>query len=275
MFYSIGMLGKLFIVLILVVGIVGTSGAAVADDIVLLFNDAGYMPFFSNEYGTNKGQFAGKGMFVDFLDAFEAAYPRHSIKRVLVPRRRANRMIEVGAADGFALQSPLFFNDPGGHYRFSQPIWQTGDYVYVLRKGEGGEPCAGTREALFGKKVGLISGYGYGPLEAWLREGDITESRVRTHEQLYRLLLNGRVDAIVDSMHVLPYNFGVLALDYLRVQACPPPLYAFGLSVVLHESKAQFIRDLNNFIRESKTNGLLRRIEEKWIGGAGTLPPLR
>ncbi|MBU1612474.1 MAG: transporter substrate-binding domain-containing protein [Proteobacteria bacterium] len=235
---------------------------ATAEEVVLLFNDSGYMPFFSGDPGSEYLQYNGHGMLVDFLDAFEAKYPQHSIRRILVPRERANRMITEGTAEGYALNSPLFAGSLSDQFTFSIPIWHTADAVYVNRD----QPCYSNGEQLSGKLLGRIRGYGYGPLDDDLKSGRIRSMVVDKHEQLYRVLLANRVDAIVDNIHVLTYKTRKEGANSTAFRACSPALYEFDLSVFVRSEKKAFIRDLNTFIRMSMENGLLRNIERQWLG---------
>ena len=241
-----------------------------AENVSLLFNDSGYMPFFTFEHGGGDGP--GRGMLIDFFDAFEAACPMHHIHRVVVPRKRANAMVAEGLADGYALQNPMFVKGLGDAFVSCETIWSTGDFVWV-RAGDPGA-CVDGYERLEGKLLGLVSGYGYGPLDPMLQSGAIRSQCVTTHRQMYKLLQSGRVDAIVDSMHVLPYNLRSMGVPLSRFKACPPPLYSFDLSVVVSVNKKDFISDLNAFIRDSRADGLLARIEGKWVGWVASLPPL-
>lgn len=267
------MLGKScqFILLALAICLVPVRGAR-AENVSLLFNDSGYMPFFTFEHDRDGGVGAGRGMLIDFFAAFEAAFPEHRIHRVVVPRRRANAMAAEGLADGYALQSPMFVKGLGDAFVCCETIWSTGDFIWVRADDPGA--CVDGYEHLEGKLLGLVSGYGYGPLDPMLRSGAIRSQRVTTHEQMYKLLQSGRVDAIVDSMHVLPYNLRTMGASPSRFKACPPPLYSLDLSVAVAVDKKDFIRDLNRFILDSRANGLLARIEGKWVGRVPSLPPL-
>ncbi len=91
---------------------------AMAEEVSIVFNDAGYVPFFSAGEENSDGEYEGEGMFIDFLDAFENAHPEHTIRRIRLPRPRANMMISTGEVDGYALMSPVFMDTKGGTFLF-------------------------------------------------------------------------------------------------------------------------------------------------------------
>jgi ABC-type amino acid transport substrate-binding protein len=91
---------------------------------------------------------------------------------------------------------------------------------------------------------------------------------VETDRQLYQLLLDGRVRAIVANRHVLPYSMYRYGLNPLRLRAVGPPLYEFELSVMIRKDHPEILEALNGFIRESRADGLLDGIQRRWLGEA-------
>ena len=148
---------------------------------------------------------------------------------------------------------------------FSETIWHSADAVFV--RSDSGECFSNSRE-LEGLTLGCIRGYRYGPLDPALESGAIERNAVARHEQLYKLLLSSRVDAIVENIHVLPFHIHESGQDISLFRKCSPHLYEFELAIMVHESKQTFLKDLNAFIRESHENGLLESISLEWLGQA-------
>ncbi|WP_022663294.1 substrate-binding periplasmic protein [Paucidesulfovibrio longus] len=235
------------------------------DEYVMLFPTTSYMPFFSGNAGKTSTEYGGHGMLVDLLDAFEKKYPQYAMQRVRLPRVRANDWLARKQPVAFALHSPFFGGLVTGGFDFSLPLWTTADSIYTLKD----DPLRYERpEDLRGVPMGVIRGFGYGLLDPLLRSGAIASIGVETDRQLYQLLLDGRVRAIVANRHVLPYSMYRYGLNPLRLRAVGPPLYEFELSVMIRKDHPEILEALNDFIRESRADGLLDGIQRRWLGEA-------
>lgn len=235
---------------------------------VIIFSANGYMPFCSSTAGASPLDYDGSGMFVDLLDAFEKEHPDCALRRVLLPRARINTWLSNGFAAAYSLHSPLFNILSTQGYVFSIPIWTTADYVYTLKDSD--LRCE-RPEDLCGVQLGIIRGFGYGPLDPLLESGVIPHLAVDTDLQLYELLLGGRIQAIVANKHVLPYSMHRYGLDPAQLRVAGPPLYEFELSTVVRRDEPELLQTLNAFIRASQKNGLLKCIEERWVGADPSL----
>ncbi|MGE4291193.1 MAG: substrate-binding periplasmic protein [Desulfovibrio sp.] len=235
----------------------------------MIFTSSGYMPFYSDTAGATALDYDGAGMLVDLLRIFENAHPEYEFRHLRLPRSRANAWFRQGQADIYVLQSDFFAGIAAEHYAFSIPLWHTADLVYTLQGSTLRYSCP---DDLCGVPTGIICGYGYGPLDPLLRAGDIPSTCVGTDRQLYRLLLDGRVQAIVANRHVLSYSMYRYGLNPLRVRAAGPPVYEFDLSVMVRKDRPEILDALNAFIRESRESGLMDDIARRWLGADGFKP---
>lgn len=256
---------RFFLILLQLLCCLFLPTTGMAEDVTIVFSASGYMPFYSGQAMLDGTEYGGMGMLLDLLEEFEKAHPEHSIGSMVLPSVRAAKMRREGEAEAYALSSPFFESDLESRYIFSETIWTTADAVYVLASSP---DCPAGPEALKGRTLGVIRGFGYAQLDEGLAAGFIKSVGVETDVQLYRLLLSKRVDAIVGNLHVLPFTMARLGLNPDAVRACDPTLYEFGLSVVVRADKVDFLRDLNAFIRQCRADGVLGEIERRWVGRA-------
>ncbi|WP_157054832.1 hypothetical protein [Salidesulfovibrio brasiliensis] len=78
---------------------------ALASEYVMVFGGR-YPPFYwmGKADGTEK---SGRGMFIDFLDRFEANNPDTTIQKVCLPRKRMDEWLAMGKADAFSLNAEI------------------------------------------------------------------------------------------------------------------------------------------------------------------------
>lgn len=222
----------------------------------------GYDPFFpcGSTDGTDNN--LESGMFIDFLRAFVEEYPQYSIRKTRLPRVRMDKAMREGRVDAFSLNSPLFVRpEDRSSATFAETIWQTGDHV-VVRSGSKLK-YAGP-DSLAGMTIGVILGYGYGPLDAYLEDGRIRGLRGTSQEQMYRLLLAGKIDALIENRHSGPAVWKRMGYgpDYFRM--LEPPVYEFGLGILVRNERQDFLRDMNAFVVRARASGLLRRIDARY-----------
>ena len=237
------------------------SGAN-ATKVILTFGSGGYPPFFSES--ATEPEFTGQGLFVELLDVFEAENPQWDVRRISLPRRRQDRALAMNEAHVFCLHSPLFLTaGERSDYLFTDPIYRTGDHVITL---PGSDLEFHGPEDLAGHTVGLVLGYGYGPLEQLLEQGRVWQMRVSGEGELMRVLERGRVDAVVGNRHVAPYQRRLLGLDPEGIVIHEPPLYEFDLVLVVRPERRTFVEDFNAFLAKPRTRWLMRILAGRWLG---------
>lgn len=230
--------------------------------IVMVFG-GGYPPFYSFTKSNAGGSVSIQGAFIEFLVAFEREYPEYHIEKVHLPRLRMDQWLRDGRADAFSLNSPLFTPEEDKELvEFSLPIWTSSDHLIVraTSKMESAE-----LDGLKGKRIGFVYGNGYGQLDEMIAAGEIEEYRVYSAYQLPAMLLAERIDYYVGNLHVDPviWRQNGLSTDLFRILM--PPLYEFDLSVVVRKNNTQFLDALNEFIEQSRSNGLLDAINRKYF----------
>ncbi|MCP4163742.1 MAG: amino acid ABC transporter substrate-binding protein [Deltaproteobacteria bacterium] len=234
------------------------SGLSFSEEIIMVFSDFGYPPFYLSQY---KNEPVNKGMFIDFLNEFMDEYPQYQIKMIANPRKRMDLMMTNGTADAFSLNNPMFSAD-AADFLWTEPIWHTMDTVIVL---PGNTLDFNGPEDLYGLKIGKILGNGYGEYDKLFKDNIIERHDTRSDIQLILLLNSGRIDGMFGNIHVVPYIMkqnGYSASDYKFANT---PIFEFDLQIKINKSKVDFHNDMNSFIKKAKATGILERIENKWL----------
>lgn len=238
------------------------ASAVASEPYALLVGKNGYPPFVIVDVD-DAGAVIYRGVVVDFLDAFEERYPGYQRQFVSLPRKRANAAMARGEKIDLMFQSPMFAaQSTKDHYQFTESLYRSKDVV-ITRKGDGLHYRS--PEDLFGRKVGTISGYGYGIFDELFEAGKISDRRVNLHTQAIQLLDRNRVDAYFGNIHVSPYFIGELGLDPASFRLSEKSLFEFDLAFMVNRSKGSLYKDLNAFVRDSRDNGLLKEIMEGYI----------
>lgn len=245
------------------------AGAQSALEPVVMVFGAGYPPFYNHSEPDGRDNIR-EGMFVDFLAAFGRAHPEFPIRRVVLPRARLDDWLASGRAHAFSLNNPDFVpRSDREHIVFSHTLWRTSDHVLV-RAGE--EFPYSRPEDLTGRRMALVYGNGYGPLDPLLEAGDIAADRPYTAEAMYRMLARGRADAAVGNRHTHAFTLHAAGLPEDALALLDPPLMEFDLAVAVRKDRRDFLAALNAFIDASRASGLLDTIEREWMqdGGRGS-----
>lgn len=118
---------------------------------------------------------------------------------------------------------------------------------------------------LFGKTIGIRLGFGYGVLDEHFASGQIKSHLAGDNKKLYKMLERGRVDAIIGNEHVTPYEMKQLGIDTSQYVFADVPIYEFDLMPMIHNDYKEFQDAMNAFIDQSKQNGYLDRIADKYL----------
>lgn len=238
------------------------SPARASETIIMVFS-GGYPPFYSMESPDGVSASPLSGAFVEFLNAFERENPHYAIRKKRLPRARMDDALLDGTAHAFSLNSPLFVDEENRqHFRFSTPIWRTGDHLIVLDDSSIRSPDPVELE---GKRLGIIHGNGYGPLDDPIKRGRIKANAVYRPEQLMDMLLAGRIDGYVGNRHTEPFIWMQKRSDADRFKRLDPPLYEFDLCVMVRKDCPEFLDALNTFIARSRENGFLDGLNARYF----------
>jgi len=228
----------------------------------MLAGRGGYPPFVITEFKDE--DIVVTGMVNDILSLFEKRFPEYHRVHKNYPRKRVNKMMEIGAEGiDIMFNSPMFASDlMKRNYNFSVTVFRTHDVVitkdyspfkYLIPKD------------LYGKRVGTILGYSYGEFDALFEQGKIIADPVNTHIQNLRKLNLNRVDAIFGNIHVSPYYMKQLNLDPNGFIFSESLLLEFDLCFFVTKRNLNLLLDLNVFINHIKQNGTLNIIVNNYI----------
>ncbi len=229
--------------------------ASATEDIVIVFGEHGYPPFYSER--------AQKGMFIDLLAEFEKRNPNYKIIKKSLSRKMMDRWMNNGKAHVFSLNNPMFVNpNIVDRFLFTAPIWNTGDYVVMHkeRQFEYTQP-----KDLFGKKMGIILGNGYGVFDEHLESKSILSQAVNSENQLFMLLLKQRVDAIFGNRHATPYKMKRTGIDPSQFVFSKVAIFEFDLMIQVQKSHQAFYNKIQAFIQAVQTDGFLAQLEHQYL----------
>lgn len=155
---------------------------------------------------------------------------------------------EGGGADAFALSSPIFTDaEIKARFAISVPLWTIGDHLLVRK----GSPIKHSKlNDLIGKKIAVLHGNGYGPLDKYFEAGTIKKHSVYSTSQILRLVLNNRVDGAICNKTTLPSLIKAANLSMHEFTLIESPLYTYKLHLLVKRQKALFLHDFNEFIKK-------------------------
>ncbi|MGD9733346.1 MAG: substrate-binding periplasmic protein [Desulfamplus sp.] len=227
------------------------------EDVSMVFSDSGYPPFHINS--KHKKTEAETGIVVDLLNKFQENYP-YKIYTHVMPIRRVNFELDRGSMD-MRYDSPVFVGKKADNFIWSEPFANSRDCIIALKNSwfEFEKP-----EDLFGKKVGIIRGFSYLEYDKYFKEGKISSRKVDKQEQLIKMLKLKRLDCFIGNIHTTPYEIKLSGLPLEDFYFSNKALYSFQLMFQINKSKIKLKKDLDTFIRQAASNGLLKSIESKY-----------
>ena len=230
-------------------------------EITMMFGH--YPPFYLGVEKDLKTQVT-EGIFIDFLNGFEERYG-YKIDKICAPRKRLDLMMLSNEAEAFSLNNPMFVNNGAENYLWSDPIFYTKDVVISLKE----KPLKFEEiKDLYGKRIGKVLGMGYGELDYQFKSGKILAMDITGGNEIPRfamLLKVGRIDGFLGNIMAAPYRMKLGGLDPDDFYFAPKPILDFDLMVQINRENLQLQKDLNEFIKESKKNGFIDSIMNKWL----------
>jgi len=222
-----------------------------AQEIEIVCAESGYMPYYSAD--------AKKGMFIDFITAFAKIHPQYSFTFVSVPRKRMSVMMENGSADIFSLNGSMFFDKE--KYLCTTPIWKESSVLFMRKDGT--FPFKKAND-LFGKRIGTIAGNVYPELDTYFRDGTISETKVTTSSQLFKMLKAHRIDGFIGDRNTTVFR--LKEEGFSDVIVCnSSPILVFDLTIQLQKKHQLLTDQLNAFIKESKSDGFLQSLNKMYL----------
>ncbi|WP_291328441.1 ABC transporter substrate-binding protein [Desulfovibrio sp. UCD-KL4C] len=191
-----------------------------------------------------------KGLFIDILEKFAKSHPQYEIEYKCLPRERINKVLTEEKADCFALSNPMFLSkEIQNKYVHSAPLWKISDHLLVKVNSNIKESNI---EKLSGKKLAVLHGNSYGPLDVYFSKGIIRKQAVYRTSQFFKLLVAGRVDGAICNKRTLPTLMGRTKYSKKDFRLIEKPLYEYYLHLLIKRDKLDFLADFNAFIVENK-----------------------
>lgn len=230
----------------------------------LIMNGTNYAPYIINPSTTFEcDESKMGGILFDLLVQFQKQNFQYSIIYRNYPRRRVNEMLKRGEEIDLFFNSPLFTDEETKkYYNFSAVIFHTRDVVVSRKKDNF---IYKSPKDLYGKRVATIRGFGYGAFDPLLKNGIIKDDRSPGNENLIQKLKYGRIDVFFGNIHVTPYYMKKMGMDMDEFRFSKKSLLEFNLLLVIRKDKKSFYKDFNKFVVKSRKNGLINRLEKKYI----------
>ena len=176
------------------------------------------------------------------------AYTGIQFKTVNFPHKRAAKALMDGMVDfDFSCLEWFKDNDPGPEFVATDPFFEMTEYIVTLQKNSHLFP---TRESIFGKRIGTISGYFYFDDNKFSRTDFLNEN------QLILGLKKNRFKAIILERETAKYwaklNNTEIAFAALHTRG--------NLVMRLKKEHSALIPLLNQAIQLMKTSGELQAI---------------
>ena len=199
------------------------------------------------------------GINVDVLDLFQKENPAYKLIYKYYPVKRSRRLEEKGIKIiDITIASPSFMSrEMLEKFEYTTSLVRTKDKI--IYKKESPLVYKAPRD-LFGKKVGVLLGYGYGLFDRLFKEKKIHAQYVKTQIQNIQKLNIGRIDAYIGNIHVSPYFMKQLKLNPDNFTFSASTLYEFDYGPFVTKREPELRKALTQFIEKIKTNGDLEKI---------------
>lgn len=234
---------------------VAASGEALSNTkIKMIFSDE-YPPYYYfNE---------NKGMYFEFLDAFERAYPEFKIERVTLSRKRIDASLVSGSADAYALTSTEFLpDDMHKKYIPTAVIWRSSDVLLSLNENKLKQVAP---TDLIGKTIGVIHGNHYMHYNAYMERDAIHRIDAYNTAELLTMLVAKRIDGVFINQPSLTTHFQQQNFSPSLFYIANEPLYIFDLVTMVNAKHQDFFDSFNSFIKHSKENKWLTKLKSKHL----------
>lgn len=204
----------------------------------------GWVPF------RNAAKNGGTSVFTDLSKALEA-HSGIQFKAVHFPPKRAAKALIDGIVDfDFTCLEWFKNNDPGPGFVATQPFFEITEHLITLNKNTALFP---TRESVFGKHVGTISGYFYFDDDKFIRTDSVNEN------QLMLGLKNDRHNVVILEKETAKYwaklNATKIGFAALHTKG--------NLVIRIRKEKSALIPQLNQAIKALKSSGKLKAILDR------------
>jgi len=214
---------------------------------------------------TDKGQITA-GIIKDLMDAL-AEQLGTKAEYLLLPRKRIPQYLLQGKADIKVIANPAWEPQPD-KFLWSAPLF-TETQILVLPNN----PTLSSEvrlDNLPGDRIGTILGYSYPILEAYFREGSLQRIDSRELELSFKMLMAGRLDALVSSEILVRHHLKTqgASRDYRLVTGLLP---SYEIRLMISQNTRFSLVDINRASQHLKDSGKVRGTLNTYLFSGHTL----
>jgi len=233
----------------------GVLHGAAQGEVVNVYTSARVAPLMTGD---------GSGIYPDLVDYLNRKkLGQLSFKLIYLPRKRLQLQVERGELDGIVIgMMPHWFNDVGQtKYLWTVPF-DVDRYVIVLPAGQA--YSVAKPGALSGRTVGMVLGYSYPDLEAWMHQQGLVRSDAISDDNNLEKLRFGRVDSVTAAESVVRYYLKVHAVAADKFQLHELPSRATERRFLVPRAKGAIYEKIAPVIRQLKDDPEWQRLAAKY-----------
>ena len=225
-----------------------------AQQVVTLVGDP-WPPYVDGKLGED----ATTGVAVQIVRKIFSLIEGAEVRFPLIPWNRALREVEAGKSDGIVI---LLKNAERERYMvFSEPLLVGENLVWSVTGNT--SPAFEWRDLddLKGLKLGVTQGYSNGEqLDRSIKNGEVTAMSAPTVEQLFAMLVYGRVDVALAN-NAVGYSFArKYPVAGIKPAALPISTEVFYIGISKKSAAAKLIPEINHAIRSLHADGYIEKI---------------
>lgn len=224
-----------------------------ADEFTVMEYSDDYPPVFFREDGQTKG------IVPDVLNAI-SAITGDTFRYVRAPFPRAQEMFDHGEIDIEASVNPAWRTQAKVKGEYTVPYGESVN-VYVFPGKESAFEIS-SYDDLIGKTLGIVRGYEYAGIGAYLADGRIRAAKVRDEDKLLKQLANKRVD--VAAMHKPFVQYRMLKNPAFRHFVIGPVIDQCEIMMRFVPEKKDAIPRFNEAILQLRKSGKIDRIYARY-----------
>jgi polar amino acid transport system substrate-binding protein len=205
---------------------------------------------------TEFGQLQARGIAHDLVEIIGKELNIPILQILGVPWKRGEMMLQKGEID--VLAGNYWTEERAKKWLLSDSITSESVNIFTLRD----------KQFTFNSLADLVKKRGVIPLginlgiDFDLARKNLNISEVRTHEQMYRMLLLDRVDYLVSPQYAAQQHLKKAANQQITMLANPVNSYQVHLSISSVSECAYLLDEFNRIIGEKHDDGSIKRIVE-------------
>jgi len=208
---------------------------------------------------TYKGQIT-TGIIKDLMDALAEQLGTQA-EYLLLPRKRIPQYLLQGKADIKVIANPAWEPQPD-KFLWSVPLF-TETQILVLPNN----PALSKEvrlDSLPGDRIGTILGYSYPILGPYFQEGSLQRIDSRELELSFKMLMAGRLDALVSSEILVRHYLKTQgsSLNYRLVMGLLP---SYEIQLMISQNTRFSLEEINRAVQHLKNSGKIRETLNKYL----------